>query len=98
MRRARPIPGGPGLVRGVATLLAGLALLAADPRVAGACAVCFGGKGDDWNSGFLLGTWLMLLLPPGIVLFAGVAIYRAMKRQEARLRERDAQRGSPLQA
>lgn len=59
-----------------------------------ACAVCFGGKESDWTGGFFLGTALMLALPPMIVVGAGFAIYRAIKRQEARIRERDAQRAS----
>jgi hypothetical protein len=54
-----------------------------------ACAVCFGGESSDWNGAFLLGTVLLLLLPPAIVVGAGVAIYRATKRQEARLAERE---------
>jgi len=70
-------------------VLAGIVL---DPRVALACSVCFGGKESDWNGAFLLGTALMLALPPAIVVAAGIAIYRGMKRQEARIRERDAQR------
>lgn len=72
----------------VASLLGLLAL----PEWAYACAVCFGGEGGDWNIGFLLGTILMLSLPPAVVIGAGVTIYRAMKRQEARIRERDAER------
>jgi hypothetical protein len=71
-----------------ATVLASLGR----PEVARACAVCFGGENNDWTGGFLLGTILMLALPPAIVIGAGVAIYRAMKRQEHRLRERDAAR------
>jgi hypothetical protein len=70
------------------------ALLVGTPRAALACAVCFGGKDGDWSGGFLLGTTLMLALPPAIVLCAGFAIWRAMKRQEARLRERDAARAA----
>jgi hypothetical protein len=75
-----------------AAATAALVLLAADPRSALACAVCFGGKDSDWSGAFLLGTIVMLGLPPAIVISAGIAIYRGMKRQEARLRERDAQR------
>lgn len=73
-------------------LVAGLLLLLVLPESARACAVCFGGEGGDWNIGFLLGTILMLSLPPAVVIGAGVTIYRAMKRQEARIRERDARR------
>lgn len=62
------------------------------PVAARACTVCFGGENGDWNVGFLLGTILMLALPPALVIGVGIAIYRAMKRQEARLQERDAQR------
>ena len=75
-----------------AAAMALLAVLLCDPRSALACAVCFGGKENDWTGAFLLGTILMLALPPAIVISAGIAIYRSMKRQEARLRERDAQR------
>jgi len=74
------------------------AVCALQPRAALACAVCFGGKDNDWTGGFLLGTVLMLALPPAIVLGAGFYIYRAIKRQEARVRERDAERArQPLQ-
>jgi hypothetical protein len=62
------------------------------PELAAACSVCFGGENNDWTGGFLLGTIVMLALPPAIVISAGVAIYRAMKRQEQRVRERDAAR------
>ncbi|MEW6272350.1 MAG: hypothetical protein AB1689_23960 [Thermodesulfobacteriota bacterium] len=75
-----------------AIVAAPVVALLADPRTAAACAVCFGGQENDWTGGFLLGTTLMLLLPPLIVVGAGFAIYRAIKKQEARLRERDAQR------
>lgn len=61
-------------------------------RAADACTVCFGGEPNDWTGGFFLGTVLMLSLPPLIVVGAGFTIYRAIKRQEARLRERDAER------
>ena len=62
------------------------------PGAAHACSVCFGGESGDWNVGFLFGTILMLALPPALLIGVGLAIYRAMKRQEARLQERDAQR------
>ncbi len=65
------------------------ALVVAAPRAAEACAVCFGGRESDWTGGFFLGTALMLLLPPAIIGGAALAIWRATKRQEARLRERD---------
>jgi hypothetical protein len=81
-----------GARRSVAILVAGAVALLGRPELAGACAVCFGGENNDWTGGFLLGTILMLALPPAIVIGAGVAIYRAMKRQELRLRERDAAR------
>jgi hypothetical protein len=70
------------------------AFVLASPSAALACAVCFGGQDSDWTGGFLLGTTLMLLLPPLIIGGAGFAIYRAIKKQEARLRERDAERAS----
>ena len=77
--------------RRLATAVAAVAATAwlAGPRVAAACAVCFGGEGSDWTGGFLLGTTLMLLLPPLIIGGAAFAIYRAIKKQEARIRERD---------
>lgn len=70
--------------------LAVAAFLAALPRAAEACAVCFGGRESNWTGGFFLGTTLMLLLPPAIIGGAAFAIWRATKRQEARLREQDA--------
>ena len=73
---------------------AGVLAVLAHPDVARACTVCFGGGNDDWNWGFLLGTVMMLALPPAVVVGAGIAIYRAMKRQEARLQKRDAQRAA----
>ena len=81
----------PGLVsgRGIAASVLAVAMA---PGAARACAVCFGGEGGDWNVGFLLGTVLMMALPPAVVIGAGLTIYRAMKRQEARVQERDAQR------
>lgn len=77
-----------------AALPASLVGLLVRPDVARACTVCFGGGNDDWNAGFLFGTILMLALPPAVVIGAGIAIYRAMKRQEARLQERDARRAA----
>lgn len=76
------------------TVVAGGLAVLARPDVGRACTVCFGGGNDDWNAGFLFGTILMLALPPALVVGAGIAIYRAMKRQEARLQERDAQRAA----
>jgi hypothetical protein len=69
----------------LASVAAGMALLST-PRLAHACSVCFGGEDSDWTTGFLLGAIVMLALPPAIVVTAGVAIYRATKRQEARQR------------
>ena len=60
------------------------------PGTALACAVCFGGQESEWTKAFLAGTALMLVLPPAILLTGGIAIYRAIKRQEARVAERDA--------
>lgn len=77
-----------------ATIVTGALTVLVRPDVARACTVCFGGQDGDWNFGFLLGTAMMLSLPPAVVIGAGVAIYRSMKRQEARLHERDAQRAS----
>jgi cation transport ATPase len=61
--------------------IAGL-LLSLAPTAAHACAVCFGGEESDWTTAFVLGTVLMMALPPAIVLAAGIAIYRSTKRQE----------------
>ena len=73
------------------TALGGLlaAILLAVPQVAGACFVCFGGEGNDWTPAFVAGTIVMLGLPPAIVLGAGVAIYRSIKRTEAARAEQD---------
>jgi len=54
------------------------------PEIAQACAVCFGDGESDWPAAFLLGTMIMLVLPPAILGFAGYTIYKATKRQEAR--------------
>jgi hypothetical protein len=80
-----------GIVR---TVIASALAVLARADVGHACTVCFGGGNDDWNAGFLFGTILMLALPPALVIGAGIAIYRAMRRQEARLQERDAQRAA----
>ena len=80
---------------GVASVAAGLALLWA-PRVAHGCSVCFGGEDSDWTTEFLLGAIVMLALPPAIVVTAGVAIYRATKRQEARQRMADSAATAPI--
>ena len=72
-----------------ATALAAVALLL--PDTAYACFVCFGGKDTEWPSAFGLGVGLLLALPPAIVGFAGVTIYRSMKRIEA---ERQAESNS----
>lgn len=72
--------------------VAAVASTLAQPSTALACATCFGGQPNDWTGGFFLGTIVMLSLPPLIVIGAGVAIYRAIKRQEQRIRERDERR------
>jgi len=77
-------------VGALALLVAAATVLAA--RAAHACTVCFGGQPNDWTGGFFAGTVVMLSLPPLIVVGAGFYIYRAIKRQEARVRERDAER------
>ena len=76
--------------RVLATLGGAAAVLAASPVTALACAVCFGGEDSDWPKAFLAGTAVMLVLPPAILIAGGIAIYRATKRQEARIAERDA--------
>jgi hypothetical protein len=67
---------------GLCVLALGLAALLV-PESAQACFVCFGGKDSEWPAAFSLGVGLLLALPPAIVGFAGVTIYRSMKRQEA---------------
>lgn len=77
--------------RRTSLLFAAAAILAvAAPSPAVACAVCFGGQESQWTSAFLAGTMVMLVLPPAILLGGGFVIYRAIKRQEARVAERDA--------
>ncbi len=72
-----------GVLRCVALLaaLGVLALLGAPD--ASACAGCFGGEENDWTNGFVMGTVVMLALPPLIIVGAATTIYRAIKRQEA---------------
>ncbi|MFP6662760.1 MAG: hypothetical protein VCC00_00995 [Deltaproteobacteria bacterium] len=53
------------------------------PQTAAACFVCYGGEDNDWTPAFVSGTIMMLGLPPAIVLGAGFAIYRSIKRTEA---------------
>ena len=53
------------------------------PPLADACAVCFGGEENDWTKGFVLGTIMMLSLPPAIVVGAGFTIYRSIKKHDA---------------
>ena len=65
-------------------VLGALAVLA--PGIAHACAVCFGGEDTVWTDAFVLGTILMMALPPAIVVTGAVVVYRATKRQEARLK------------
>ena len=80
-----------GLLGWAGALLVAVGLLAwLAPADAHACAVCFGGGEDDWTGGFVLGTILMLALPPAIVVGAGFSIYRAIKKQEALEAEADA--------
>lgn len=81
-----------GIAPAVAASVVALPVLLASR--AHACAVCFGGQANDWTGGFFLGTAMMLALPPLIVVGAGYAIYRSIKRQEARVRERDAARAT----
>lgn len=78
--------------------IAAALLWLARPEAALACAVCFGEKDSDWPAAFLAGTILMLALPPAIVVCAGVAIYRATKRQEARIAARDAEQAGSAPA
>jgi len=70
--------------RAIGWLWVCLVLIAlAVPSGAEACAVCFGGEESDWTTGFVLGTIVMLALPPAIVGGAGFAIYRSIKRHDA---------------
>jgi len=86
--RHRSAAGSVGFVVRAGSLL-GAAVLLSSARAAHACAMCFGGQDSDWTAGFLLGTVLMVSLPPAIIVSAGVALYRATKRQEARQRSAD---------
>ena len=88
----RPVPTEVAAVSTRRTLFlsASVLLAAAAPSPAVACAVCFGGQESQWTSAFLAGTMVMLVLPPAILLGGGITIYRAIKRQEARVAERDA--------
>jgi hypothetical protein len=94
--RAAGIAGNRAMRRAVVVALGAATALAS--QGAYACTVCFGGQPNDWTGGFFLGTVVMLSLPPLIVVGAGIAIYRAIKRQEVRLRERDAQRAREVLA
>ena len=72
-----------GLLRsGLLLGVLGLVALLSAPE-ASACAVCFGGEENDWTNGFVMGTVVMLALPPLIIVGAATTIYRAIKRQEA---------------
>lgn len=68
---------------GTVLAVAAVFLWALMPSIARACFVCFGGEDNDWTGAFVSGTVLMLGLPPAIVLGAGFAIYRSVKRTEA---------------
>ncbi len=70
--------------------LIGVFELLAGPAVSRACAVCFGDGSDDWTAGFVAGTIMMLALPPSILLGGGFMIWRATRRQQARLAADDA--------
>ncbi len=70
--------------------LTGTLVLLAVPEVSRACAVCFGDGSDDWTGGFVAGTIMMLALPPSILLGGGFMIWRATRRQQARLAADDA--------
>ncbi len=74
---------------GALVLLVALAALV-DPSAVDACAVCFGGEENDWTTGFVLGTVMMLSLPPVIVVGAGVTIYRSIKRHDAEIEAAEA--------
>lgn len=79
--------------RRIPATLSAVAAVALRPETALACAVCFGGQESEWSKAFLAGTMVMLVLPPVILIGGGLAIYRATKRQEARIAERDAAAG-----
>lgn len=70
-------------VLGATSGIAGTLLWVLLPSIAQACFTCFGGEESDWTGAFVSGTVLMLGLPPAIVLGAGFAIYRSVKRTEA---------------
>jgi hypothetical protein len=76
-------------------LVLGVAVALLLPAGAEACAVCFGGEDSDWTTGFLLGTIVMLALPPAIIGGAGFAIYRAIKRHDAEVAASEAREPEP---
>ncbi len=75
--------------------LASAAVLLVLPRLASACAVCFGDGSDDWTAAYVAGTIMMLALPPSIIACAGIVIWRATKRQEQRLGAADSESPAP---
>jgi hypothetical protein len=56
--------------------------VALTPGIAAACSVCFG-RDANWAPAFVLGTIIMLGLPPLLVAAFGIAVYRAMRRKAA---------------
>ena len=78
----------PRLAAAASTVFA--ALLVILPSAVQACFVCYGGEDRDWTPAFYSGTVLMMILPPAIVLGAGFAIWRSIKRSQAFLAEQEA--------
>lgn len=66
-------------------------LLCLLPTAARACFVCYGGEDSDWTPAFYSGTIVMMALPPAIILGAGFAIWRSIKRNQALLAEHEAE-------
>lgn len=56
------------------------ALLLSFPRLASACAVCFGAESPDLAKGFYWGVLLLLVLPPAMVLGLALLIARHSRR------------------
>ena len=83
-----------GALKGLASSLAGLAVLAL-PSIAFACAVCQTGRDDETQIAFRVSTGLMTLLP--FVLVGGLLLwlrkrFREVAEEEARLAAQSAAR------
>jgi hypothetical protein len=68
-----------------------VAVLAALPRAAGACAVCMSGREDDNQRAFLAGTILLSTLP--VALIGGIAWWVRRRAREIAAQEAAARSG-----